>query len=130
MSFAADLKSTLSQKWLREKLTLKERAELLWEITTDLDWDTYEKEDDEGNYLGKDLDKAMEDLARTDKEDEPQEAQPDQTFKEEAQEARNNLARIVARYPMTENNELRTAIDSLLIMFDQAVEKYPELLTK
>ena len=70
MSFAADLKSTLSQKWLREKLTLKERAELLWEITTDLDWDTYEKEDDEGNYLGKDLDKAMEDLARTDKEDE------------------------------------------------------------
>ena len=70
MSFAADLKSTLSQKWLREKLTLKERAELLWEITTDLDYDTYEKEDDEGNYLGKDLDKAMEDLARTDKEDE------------------------------------------------------------
>jgi hypothetical protein len=70
MSLAADLKSTLSQKWLREKLTLKERAELLWEITTDLDWDTYEKEDDDGNYLGKDLDKAMEDLAETDKQDE------------------------------------------------------------
>lgn len=70
MSFAADLKSTLSQKWLREKLTLKERAELLWEITTDLDWDTYEKEDEQGNYLGKDIDKAMEDLSKTDKEDE------------------------------------------------------------
>ena len=70
MSFAADLKSRLSQKWLREKLTLKERAELLWEITTDLDWDTYEKEDEQGNYLGKDIDKAMEDLSKTDKEDE------------------------------------------------------------
>ena len=70
MSFAADLKSTLSQKWLREKLTLKERAELLWEITTDLDWDTYEKEDADGKYLGKDIEKAMEDLNNTDKEDE------------------------------------------------------------
>lgn len=70
MSFAADLKSILSQKWLREKLTLKERAELLWEITTDLDWDTYEKEDEQGNYLGKDIEKAMEDLSKTDKEDE------------------------------------------------------------
>jgi len=70
MSFAADLKSILSQKWLREKLTLRERAELLYEITTDLDWDTYEKEDEQGNYLGKDIDKAMEDLAKTDKEDE------------------------------------------------------------
>ena len=70
MSFATDLKSTLSQKWLREKLTLKERAELLWKITTDLEWDTYEKEDEQGNYLGKDIDKAMEDLSKTDKEDE------------------------------------------------------------
>ena len=64
MSFAADFLSTLSQKWLREKLTLKERAELLWEITTDLDYDTYEKEDEQGNYLGKDIDKAMEDLSK------------------------------------------------------------------
>ena len=68
MSFAADLKNILSQKWLREKLTLRERAELLCEITIDLDWDTYEKEDEQGNYLGKDIDKAMEDLAKTDKE--------------------------------------------------------------
>jgi len=70
MSFAADLKSILSQKWLREKLTLEERAELLSEITTDLDWDNYEKEDEQGNYLGKDIEKAMEDLSKTDKEDE------------------------------------------------------------
>jgi hypothetical protein len=70
MSFAADLKSTLSQEWLREKLTLEERAGLLWEISTDLDWDTYEKEDEQGNYLGKDIEKAMEDLSKTDKEDE------------------------------------------------------------
>mgnify|MGYP003642465285 CR=1 FL=1 len=67
MSFTADLKSTLSQKWLREKLTLEERAELLWEITTDLDYDTYEKEDEQGNYLGKDIEKAMEDLSEYEK---------------------------------------------------------------
>lgn len=70
MSFAADLMSTLSQKWLRDKLTLRERAELLCEITTDLDWTTYEKEDDQGKYLGLDIDKAMEHLKKTDKEDE------------------------------------------------------------
>ena len=70
MSFASDLKSTLSRKWLRKKLTLKERAELLCEITIDLGWDTYEKEDEQGNYLGKNIDKAMEDLSKTDKEDE------------------------------------------------------------
>ena len=47
--FQTTLKSTFEscfKKWLREKLTLKERAELLWEITTDLDLDTYEKEDE------------------------------------------------------------------------------------
>lgn len=70
MGFTADLKSNLSKKWLREKLSLRERAELLWEITTDLDLDTYEKKDEQGNYLGKDIDKAMEDLTETDKEDE------------------------------------------------------------
>jgi hypothetical protein len=67
MSFTTDLKITLSQKWLRDKLTLEERAELLWEITTDLDWDTYEKEDEQGNYLGKDIEKAMEDLSKEEK---------------------------------------------------------------
>lgn len=70
MSFEADLRSTLSQKWLRDKLSLRERAELLCEITTDLDWSTYEKEDDQGKYLGLDIDKAMEHLKKTDKEDE------------------------------------------------------------
>ena len=55
---------------VKRKTNFKERAELLWEITTDLDWDTYEKEDEQGNYLGKDIDKAMEDLSKTDKEDE------------------------------------------------------------
>jgi hypothetical protein len=70
MSFVSDLKCTLSQKWLREKLTLEERAELLLDISTELDIDDYEKEDAEGNYLGKDIDKAMEDLSNYDKQDE------------------------------------------------------------
>ena len=62
MSFNSRLKTLLTQDWLREKLTLEERAELLYEITTDLDNDTYEKEDEFGNYLGRDIEKAMEDL--------------------------------------------------------------------
>lgn len=70
MRFVSDLKYTLSQTLLREKLTLKERAYLLWDITTDLDIDTYEKYDAEGNYLGIDIDKAMEDLSNIDKQDE------------------------------------------------------------
>ena len=65
MSFESDLRSVLSQKWLRGKLTIEERAELLWDITTDLDSKTYEKEDSEGNYLGKDIDKAISDLRET-----------------------------------------------------------------
>jgi len=69
MSFIADLKSTLSQKWLREKLTINERAELLYEITTDLDSDIYEKNDADGSYLGKDIKKAIEDLKIYDEED-------------------------------------------------------------
>lgn len=68
MSQISSLQSTLSQKWLRDKLSLKERATLLWEITTDLDWDRYEKEDEEGNYLGADIEKAIEDLSRYDEE--------------------------------------------------------------
>jgi hypothetical protein len=69
MSFIADLKSTLSQKWLREKLTINERAELLYEITTDLDSDRYEKIDSDGCYMGKDIEKAIEDLKKSDEED-------------------------------------------------------------
>jgi hypothetical protein len=70
MSFVSDLKCILSQKWLREKLTLEERVELLWDISTELDIDDYEKKDADGNYLGKDIDKAMEDLSAYDKQDE------------------------------------------------------------
>lgn len=67
MSFLSDIKSTFSQKWLNEKLTLKERAELLVEITESLDWDTYDKKDEQGGYLGRDIDKAMNDLTQYDK---------------------------------------------------------------
>jgi hypothetical protein len=68
MSKIADIRSTLSGKKIREKLTLEERAELLWELTEDLDWDTYSRFGESGCYLGSDIPKAMEDLKRTDDE--------------------------------------------------------------
>ena len=68
MSQIADIRSTLSSKKYRDKLTLEERAELLWELTEDLDWDTYELRGESGCYMGSNIHKAMEDLKRTDDE--------------------------------------------------------------
>jgi hypothetical protein len=59
MSQLADIKSTLSDKWLRDKLTIHERAKLLVGITEDLEWGTYEP----GG-----IDTAIEELDKTDAE--------------------------------------------------------------
>lgn len=73
MSFLSDIEYTFSQKWLREKLTLKERAELLCEITESLDWETYDKKDKQGSYIGKDIDRAMKNLAQLENQDQKME---------------------------------------------------------
>ena len=66
MSFNSRLKTLLTQDWLREKLTLEERAELLYEITTDLDNHTFQSVHEFRNYLGRVIQKAMEHLNQYD----------------------------------------------------------------
>ena len=42
-------------------------------------------------------------------------------FLAEAYEARKELAEIAIQYPVKDNIELRTSIDTLLVMYDQAI---------
>ncbi|MFZ2432510.1 MAG: hypothetical protein WAW57_15330 [Lutibacter sp.] len=46
-----------------------------------------------------------------------------QTFENYLKQARNDFAKVAVKYTVTEHLELRTAIDSLLIAYDQAVAK-------
>lgn len=62
MSMLSDIKSTLSQKKFRDKLSIEERAELLVQITNDLEWDEYDELSSQG------INKAIEDLKETDEE--------------------------------------------------------------
>ena len=47
----------------------------------------------------------------------------EQTFEEYLKQARKDFAKVAARYSVDEHLELRTAIDSLLIAYDQATDK-------
>lgn len=47
----------------------------------------------------------------------------DPTFKEYLEQARKDFAQVAAKYSVEEHLELRTAIDSLLIAYDQATDK-------
>lgn len=44
-------------------------------------------------------------------------------FLEEAKEVRNKFVKIAGQYSVSEHLELRTEIDTLLIMYDQACER-------
>jgi len=47
----------------------------------------------------------------------------EQTFEEYLKQARWDFAKVAEKYPVEKNLELRTAIDSLLIAYDQAVHQ-------
>ena len=47
-------------------------------------------------------------------------------FTQEAKEVREELVEIVGTYSVSEHLKLRTAIDSLLIMYDQALQMLSE----
>ena len=47
----------------------------------------------------------------------------DNTFKDYLKQARKDFAKVAVKYSTTNHLELRTAIDSLLIAYDQAVDK-------
>lgn len=61
MSMLSDIKYTLSSEWLRNKLTLEERAQLLIDLTIELNWDVYENKN--GEEL---LDEAINDMKEVD----------------------------------------------------------------
>tara|TARA_R110000772_G_scaffold35637_9_gene85852 strand:+ start:3579 stop:3839 length:261 start_codon:yes stop_codon:yes gene_type:complete len=47
----------------------------------------------------------------------------EQTFEDYLKQARKDFAKVASEYTVTEHLKLRTAIDSLLIAYDQAVNK-------
>lgn len=47
----------------------------------------------------------------------------EQTFKEYLKQSRWDFAKVAEKYPVEKHLELRTAIDSLLIAYDQAVHQ-------
>jgi hypothetical protein len=47
----------------------------------------------------------------------------EETFEEYLKEARIDFAKVASKYPVNNHLELRTAIDALLIAYDQAVDK-------
>lgn len=46
MSQAADVKLTINQDFMRKKLTRDERAQLLFDLDQDLEWDNYDTIED------------------------------------------------------------------------------------
>lgn len=68
MSMLADIRYNLSAETLKSKLTIRERAEILCEITSSLQWDSYEKYDSNGSWVETDIEKAVEDLQLIDNE--------------------------------------------------------------
>mgnify|MGYP000651361212 CR=1 FL=1 len=47
----------------------------------------------------------------------------EQTFEDYLKQARQDFAKVASEYTVTEHLKLRTAIDSLLIAYDQAVNQ-------
>ena len=57
MSQAADVKLSLNQEFMREKLSVEERGQLLFDLDQDLEWDNYDS-----------LQEAIEDVKRAEKQ--------------------------------------------------------------
>lgn len=68
MSMLADIRYDLSTETLKSKLTIRERAQILCDITSSLQWESYEKYDSNGSWVETDVEKAVEDLQLVDNE--------------------------------------------------------------
>lgn len=66
MSIKHDILLHFCEDIYRERMTVKERAKLLCDLMADLDFDTYDRKDCAGNYLGYDLEKAIKDIEEVD----------------------------------------------------------------
>jgi hypothetical protein len=67
MSQRADIFIHFCNDIYKEKMTVEERAELMTDLYADLDYEDYDLLNDKGEYIGNDVEKAINELKKADK---------------------------------------------------------------
>ena len=66
MSQRADIFIHFCNDIYKEKMTVEERAELMTDLYADLDYEDYDLLNDKGEYIGNDIEKAINELKKAD----------------------------------------------------------------
>jgi len=66
MSQRADIFIHFCNDIYKEKMTVEERAELMTDLYADLDYEDYDLLNDKGEYIGNDVEKAINELKKAD----------------------------------------------------------------
>ena len=66
MSQRADIFIHFCNDIYKEKMTVEERAELMTDLYADLDYEDYDLLNDKGEYIGNDIEKAIQELKKAD----------------------------------------------------------------
>ncbi len=66
MSQRADIFIHFCNDIYKEKMTVEERAELMTDLYADLDYEDYDLLNDKGEYIGNDVEKAIDELKKAD----------------------------------------------------------------
>lgn len=66
MSQRADIFIHFCNGIYKEKMTVEERAELMTDLYADLDYEDYDLLNDKGEYIGNDVEKAINELKKAD----------------------------------------------------------------
>jgi len=69
MSQRADIFIHFCNDIYKEKMTVEERAELMVDLYEDLDYEDYDLLNDEGEYIGRDMQKAINALKKSDEDE-------------------------------------------------------------
>ena len=69
MSQRADIFIHFCNDIYKKKMTVEERAELMTDLYADLDYEDYDLLNDKGEYIGNDIEKAIEELKKADESD-------------------------------------------------------------
>tara|TARA_R110000782_G_scaffold108773_1_gene197485 strand:- start:24 stop:245 length:222 start_codon:yes stop_codon:yes gene_type:complete len=67
MSQRADIFIHFCNDLYKQKMTVEERAKLMTDLYVDLDYDDYDLLNEDGEYIGNDIQKAVKELKRADK---------------------------------------------------------------
>jgi len=70
MSQRADIFIHFCNDIYKEKMTVEERAELMTDLYADLDYENYDLLNDKGEYIGNDVEKAINELKKADESNE------------------------------------------------------------